>query len=90
MTAPSLAPVAIELLTEAECVRRVPGRDSEVREWLRSLAGVRRRGPTGIVLYVWPEVVVRMPLLDEPGGDDASPPPRGPTPSRRATLVPRP
>lgn len=28
-------PIADELLTEAQAVGRIPGRDSEVRAWLR-------------------------------------------------------
>lgn len=50
-----------ELLTEAEVVRRVPGRDSDVREWLRSLA-IARQGPTGLRLYRWSEVLAHLPL----------------------------
>jgi hypothetical protein len=53
MTAPY--PIAEELLTEAEAVRRVHGRDATVRAWLREL-GIARRGPTGARLYLWSEV----------------------------------
>lgn len=57
--------IAEELITESEATRRVPGRDSEVRAWLRSL-GIARRGPTGGTLYRWSEVVAAVPLLAEP------------------------
>lgn len=71
------APVAIadELLTEAEVIRRVPGRDADVRAWLRSLR-IARRGPTGVVIWRWSEVLARIPLADEPP-PVAPPPPRG-------------
>lgn len=65
MSAPSALIVAEELLTEPEAVRRIPGRDSDVREWLRGL-GIARRGPTGIRVYRWSEVVAAMPLEAAP------------------------
>jgi hypothetical protein len=85
---PTPPAIAAELLTEAECIRRIPGRSSEVRAWLRTLAGVRRRGPTGLILYPWHEVLSRLPLADEvavevPVERTAA------LPLRRATLVAR-
>ena len=71
MTAPR--PIALELLTEAEAIRRIHGRDSDVRAWLRGLLGVRRRGPTGSVLYDWRAVVASMPLADEPPPEQERP-----------------
>lgn len=73
MTAPHAR--AAELLTEAECIRRIRGRDSDVRDWLRGLSGVRRRSPTGGVLYDWLAVVEAMPLVDEalPGREQGAP-----------------
>lgn len=60
--------IADEVLTEAEAVRRVPGRDAEVRAWLRD--NVRaRRGPTGIRVYRWAEVLAALPLLEEPAAE---------------------
>lgn len=60
------APVAIaeELLTESQAVARIPGRDAEVREWLRGL-GIARRGPTGVRVFRWSEILSRMPLEEE-------------------------
>lgn len=60
------APVAIaeELLTESQAVARIPGRDAEVREWLRGL-GIARRGPTGVRVFRWSEILNRMPLEEE-------------------------
>jgi len=64
MTAPH--PIAEELLTESEVVRRVPGRDATVRTWLRGL-GIARRGPTGVRLYLWSEVCAALAReRDEP------------------------
>lgn len=42
--------IADELLTKAEVIRRVPGRDADVRAWLRSLRIARtgRRAPSTI------------------------------------------
>ena len=59
-------PVAIaeELLTESQAVARIPGRDAEVREWLRGL-GIARRGPTGVRVFRWSEILNRMPLEEE-------------------------
>lgn len=58
------APIAEEVLTEAEAVRRIPGRDAEVRAWLK--ANVRaRRGPTGVRCYLWGEVLAALPLDEE-------------------------
>ena len=87
---PSAPPAALELLTEVECVRRIPGRDTEVRAWLRSLAGVRRKGPTGMTLYVWSDVVARMPSADVDDTVEEPPQPQAPAYARRATLVSRP
>lgn len=84
MTAAQPVAIAAELLTEAECVRRIPGRDATVREWLRSLEGVRRRSPSGVICYVWPDVLTRLPLADEP----LQPAPTGPRGSlRRSSKV---
>lgn len=60
------APVAIaeELLTESQAVARIPGRDAEVREWLRGL-GIARRAPTGVRVFRWSEILSRMPLVEE-------------------------
>ena len=63
MTAP--VTIAEELLTESQAVARIPGRDAEVREWLRGL-GIARLGPTKIRLFRWSEILARMPLADEP------------------------
>lgn len=81
---PSIA-IAEELLTESEAVRRIPGRDADVRAWLRGL-GIARRGPTGTTLYRWSEVLAAIPLLEEP----APPPPPPPSPPhglRRSSRV---
>lgn len=69
-----ISPVAIaeELLTEAEAVRRIPGRDAEVREWLRGL-GIARRGPTGVRVFRWSEILSRMPLVEEEKQVEAAP-----------------
>ena len=66
MTAPrpSIA-IAEELLSESEALRRVPGRDADVRAWLREL-GIARRGPTGVTLYRWSEILAALPFLSEP------------------------
>lgn len=58
-------PIADELLTKAEVIRRVPGRDADVRAWLRSLR-IARRGPTGILVYRWSAVLSRLPAADAP------------------------
>ena len=63
MTAP--IPIAEELLTEAEVIRRVPGRDADVRAWLRGLR-IALRGPTGILVYRWSAVLSRLPAADAP------------------------
>lgn len=75
--------IALELLTEAEVVRRIRGRDADVRAWLRGLRGVRRRGPCG-VLYDWSRVVMAMPLDDEEPAP--APATKTVTGARRATL----
>lgn len=54
-----------EILTETEVVRRVRGRDAEVRAWLRGL-GIARRGPTGARVYLFSEVVAALPRYDGP------------------------
>lgn len=87
MTAP--LPVVAELLTERACVMRIPGRDADVRAWLRTLSGVRRRGPTGLVLYVWPEVLARLPLAEEVQEPEVVRPAPPVLVARRATLVGR-
>lgn len=81
---PSIA-IADELLTESEAVRRVPGRDADVRAWLRGL-GIARRGPTGATLYRWAEVLAAIPLAEEPA---PPPPPPSPPPTglRRSSRV---
>ena len=56
--------IADELLTEADVVRRIPGRDADVRAWLRGLR-IARKGPTGIRLWRWAEVLARLPLEHE-------------------------
>lgn len=68
------APVAIaeELLTESQAVARIPGRDAEVRAWLRGL-GIARRGPTKITLYRWSEILSRIPLVEEEKQVEAAP-----------------
>ena len=63
MTAP--IPIAEELLTEADVIRRIPGRDADVRAWLRGLR-IALRGPTGILLYRWSAVLSRLPSADYP------------------------
>ena len=83
MTArPSLA-IAEEVISEAEAVRRVPGRDSDVRAWLRGL-GVARRGPTGATCYRWSEVVAALPLVSEPASPPVS---SGRSPLRRSSML---
>ena len=57
--------IAEELLTESQAAARVPGRRSDVVEWLRGL-GIARRGPTGIRLYRLSEVIAAIPLENEP------------------------
>lgn len=69
-------PITEELLTEAAAVARIPGRDADVRAWLRGL-GIARRGPTGVRLYLWSEVCAALPREDEPPA---------PRPTPRATL----
>lgn len=71
--------IADELLTESQVVARVPGREADVRAWLRGL-GIARRGPTGVKCYRWAEVLARVPLADEP------PPAPPPTKARGGTL----
>jgi len=61
---PAIA-IAEELLSEAQAVARIPGRDSEVRAWLQRL-GIARRAPTGGTLYRWSEIVTSLPLVSEP------------------------
>lgn len=71
--------IADELLTESAAVARIPGRDSEVRAWLQN--AVRpRRGPTGIRLYRWAEILAALP-------EEGEPPP--PTPKARSGTLPR-
>lgn len=48
-----------ELLTEAQAVSRIPGRDSGVRKWLRGLR-IARRGPTGMRLYRLSEILAHL------------------------------
>ena len=81
---PSIA-IAEELLSETQAVARVPGRDADVRAWLRDL-GIARRGPTGATLYRWSEIVSSFPLVSEP----PAPAPAAPTSRdslRRSTRV---
>ena len=70
--------IADELLTEAEVLRRVPGRDAAVRDWLRGL-GIARRGPSGLRVYRWAEVLAALPL-------DAPPAPAAVAPTAPVTL----
>ena len=67
-------PIADELLTEAQAVARIPGRDSEVRAWLRGL-GISRLGPTGVRVYRWAEILAALPLESAPA--PPSPAPQG-------------
>lgn len=62
---PTATPIADELLTEAQATARIPGRDSEVRAWLRGL-GICRLGPTGVRVYRWAEVLDCLPLESAP------------------------
>jgi hypothetical protein len=79
-----VTPIAEELLTEAGAVERIPGRDADVRAWLRSL-GIARRGPTGVTVYRWSEVLAALPLVSEP----PPPPPSSTRPpaARRSSRV---
>ena len=61
---PAIA-VVEELLTESQAAARVPGRRSDVVEWLRGL-GIARRGPTGVRLYRLSEILAHLPLENEP------------------------
>ena len=63
--APSVVAIADELLTERQVIDRVPGRHSDVRDWLRGL-GIARKGPTGVRVYRWAEVLAAIPLEVEP------------------------
>lgn len=54
------APIVEEVLLLEQVVARVPGRAVDVRAWVRN--NVRaRRGPTGLHLYLWSEVVAALP-----------------------------
>lgn len=57
--------IAEELLTERQAAARIPGRRSEVTEWLRGL-GIARRAPTGVRVYRLSEVLAHLPLENEP------------------------
>lgn len=66
------APVVEELLLLDQVVARVPGRAVDVRAWVRN--NVRaRRGPTGLHLYVWSEVVAALPEDTAPVVASAAP-----------------
>lgn len=67
-----MRPAPSELVTEAEAVARIPGRDAAVRAWLREL-GIARMGPTGVRCYVWSEVLDRLPLADAAPAPPPSP-----------------
>lgn len=59
---PAIA-IAEELLTESQAVAKIPGRDADVRAWLRANVR-RRRGPTQ-ALYRWSEILAAMPAEGE-------------------------
>lgn len=74
VTARQAIAIADELLTESRAVARIPGDDKQVRAWLRE--HVRTvRGPTGLRLYRWAEILAVLSAWDETPAE-APPAPR--------------